>query len=107
MKEVTLQHPELEDTYLGGDFSSETIKNLRACPESISKLFKEGKYPYTDSIQRSAYEKEKKKLQIELLKVQNWVKMTGQKIVVIFEGRDAAGKGGTIKRFMEHLNPRA
>ena len=107
IKEVTLQHPELEDTYLGGDFSSETIKNLRACPESISKLFKEGKYPYTDSIQRSTYEEEKKKLQIELLKVQNWVKMTGQKIVVIFEGRDAAGKGGTIKRFMEHLNPRA
>ena len=50
---------------------------------------------------------EKAQLQIELLKVQNWVKMTGQKIVIIFEGRDAAGKGGTIKRFMEHLNPRA
>ncbi len=53
------------------------------------------------------YSAEKARLQIELLKVQNWVKMTGQKIVVIFEGRDAAGKGGTIKRFMEHLNPRA
>ena len=100
-------HPELEDSYLGGDYSSATIKNLRNSPESISKLFKEGKYPYTDKIPRSKYEKEKKKLQIELLKVQNWVKMTGQKIVVIFEGRDAAGKGGTIKRFMEHLNPRA
>jgi polyphosphate kinase 2 len=46
-------------------------------------------------------------LQVELLKVQNWVKTTGQRVVVIFEGRDAAGKGGTIKRFMEHLNPRA
>ena len=100
-------HPELEDTYLGGDYSSATIKKLRQSPESISKLFKEGKYPYTDRIPRSTYEEEKKKLQIEFLKVQNWVKMTGQKIVVIIEGRDAAGKGGTIKRFMEHLNPRA
>ena len=109
--EITVEepntHPELEDTYLGGDYSSATIKKLRESPESISKLFKEGKYPYTDRIPRAKYEEEKKKLQIELLKVQNWVKMTGQKIVVIFEGRDAAGKGGTIKRFMEHLNPRA
>jgi len=99
--------PEFEDSYMGGAYSSATIKNLRASPESISKLFKEGKYPYTDKIPEEKYETEKKKLQIELLKVQNWVKMTGQKIVVIFEGRDAAGKGGTIKRFMEHLNPRA
>jgi polyphosphate kinase 2 len=99
--------PEIEETYLGGSYTSATIKKIRQCPEQISKLFKEGKYPYTDIIQRHTYEEEKKKLQIELLKVQNWVKMTGQKIVVIFEGRDAAGKGGTIKRFMEHLNPRA
>src|SRR5210317_877101 len=105
-KEVSM-HPEIEDTYLRGDYSSATIKQLRKSPESISKLFKEGHYPYTDSIPRTTYQKEKKKLQIELLKVQNWVKMTGQKIVVIFEGRDAAGKGGSIKRFMEHLNPRA
>ncbi|MCP4045174.1 MAG: polyphosphate kinase 2 [Gammaproteobacteria bacterium] len=105
--EVAKELPELEETYLGGDYSSATIKKLRKNPEQISKLFKEGKYPYTDRIQRGTYEREKKKLQIELLKVQNWVKMTGQKIVVICEGRDAAGKGGTIKRFMEHLNPRA
>ena len=105
--EETEEFPELEETYLGGDYSSATIKKLRKKPEQISKLFKEGKYPYTDRIQRSTYEIEKKKLQIELLKVQNWVKLTGQKIVVICEGRDAAGKGGTIKRFMEHLNPRA
>lgn len=101
------EHPEIEDTYLGGEYSSATIKKIRECPVSIGKLFKEGKYPYTDKIKRSTYETEKKKLQIELLKVQNWVKLSGQKIVVIFEGRDAAGKGGTIKRFMEHLNPRA
>jgi len=98
---------EFEETYLGGEYSSAFIKKLRNCPESIGMLFKEGKYPYTDRIKKQTYDREKEKLQIELLKVQNWVKMTGQKIVVIFEGRDAAGKGGTIKRFMEHLNPRA
>ena len=63
-------------------------------------------YPYTERMKRSQYEYEKKLLQIELLKVQSWVKETGQRIVMIFEGRDAAGKGGTIKRYMEHLNPR-
>ena len=52
------------------------------------------------------YEEQKHELQIELLKVQKWVRDTGQRVVVLFEGRDAAGKGGTIKRFMEHLNPR-
>ena len=98
---------DIEESYLGGEYSSAFIKKLRTCPESIGKLFKEGKYPYTDTIKKRTYDQEKEKLQIELLKVQNWVKMTGQKIVVIFEGRDAAGKGGTIKRFMEHLNPRA
>ena len=63
-------------------------------------------YPYRTRMSRRVYEREKKKLQIELLKVQSWVKESGQRIVCIFEGRDAAGKGGTIKRFMEHLNPR-
>lgn len=52
------------------------------------------------------YENELKKLQIELLKMQNHIKETGQKVLMIFEGRDAAGKGGTIKRITEHLNPR-
>ena len=65
-----------------------------------------GNYPYRNRMRRAEYEKAKNELQIELLKVQSWVKETGQRIVVLFEGRDAAGKGGTIKRFMEHLNPR-
>jgi polyphosphate kinase 2 len=99
--------PGTQEHYLGGDYSSNTIKKIRKDPKAIGKLFKEGKYPYTDKIPSGKYVKEKAKLQIELLKVQNWVKMSGQKILVIFEGRDAAGKGGTIKRFMEHLNPRA
>jgi polyphosphate kinase 2 (PPK2 family) len=55
---------------------------------------------------RKSYEKQKYRLQVELLKLQAWVKETGQRVVILFEGRDAAGKGGTIKRFMEHLNPR-
>lgn len=63
-------------------------------------------YPYPEKMKRKAYERRKQDLQIELLKVQRWVKETGEKIIMIFEGRDAAGKGGTIKRYMEHLNPR-
>src|SRR6202030_3474472 len=63
-------------------------------------------YPYDEKMTRQEYEYLKRPLQIELVKLQNWVKSTGQKIVLIFEGRDAAGKGGTIKRFTEHLNPR-
>ena len=63
-------------------------------------------YPYPERLPRDEYEPEKRRLQIELLKLQNHVKETGGRIVVVFEGRDAAGKGGTIKRFMEHLNPR-
>lgn len=66
----------------------------------------ENDYPYDKKISRSNYEKEKQELQIELLKMQQWVRDTGQRVVILFEGRDAAGKGGTIKRFMEHLNPR-
>src|SRR5262245_21240130 len=63
-------------------------------------------YPYPERMHRGEYESAKRLLQIELLKLQYWVKDTGCKIVILFEGRDAAGKGGTIKRFMEHLNPR-
>src|ERR1700752_5533090 len=63
-------------------------------------------YPYDERMTREYYDIHKRLLQIELVKLQNWVKDTGQKIVIIFEGRDSAGKGGTIKRFTEHLNPR-
>jgi polyphosphate kinase len=57
-------------------------------------------------LSRKEYELEKNRLQVELLKMQNWVRASGERVVILFEGRDAAGKGGTIKRFMEHLNPR-
>ena len=72
----------------------------------IIRRFESGMYPYPDKIGTSEYEQQKAQLQVELLKVQKWVKETGKKVVILFEGRDAAGKGGTIKRFMEHLNPR-
>lgn len=64
-------------------------------------------YPYPELLGRDEYEEEKYKLQVELLKFQYWSQDEGLKHVLVFEGRDAAGKGGTIKRFMEHLNPRA
>ncbi|WP_336032922.1 polyphosphate kinase 2 [Geodermatophilus sp. FMUSA9-8] len=63
-------------------------------------------HPYPELLRRREYEIEKRRLQIELLKLQGWVKDTGQRLVIVFEGRDAAGKGGAIKRFTEHLNPR-
>ena len=66
----------------------------------------DGAYPYKTKMDVLDYERQKHELQIELLKLQGWVKDTNQRVVIIFEGRDAAGKGGTIKRFMEHLNPR-
>jgi polyphosphate kinase len=74
--------------------------------EELVKDWRDGGYPYKNLMERSNYERQKYRLQVELLKLQAWVKETGQKVVVLFEGRDAAGKGGTIKRFMEHLNPR-
>ncbi|MFM2041433.1 MAG: hypothetical protein RLY86_9 [Pseudomonadota bacterium] len=80
---------------------------MRQDPEAIRHAFETGEFPYRSRMGNVAYEAKKEALQTELLKVQHWVKETGQKIVILFEGRDAAGKGGTIKRFMEHLNPRA
>jgi polyphosphate kinase len=68
--------------------------------------WREAAYPYKNLLSRKSYEKQKYRLQVELLKLQAWVKDTGARVVILFEGRDAAGKGGTIKRLMEHLNPR-
>ncbi|XTZ18592.1 polyphosphate kinase 2 [Micromonospora echinospora] len=63
-------------------------------------------YPYDERLPREEYDQHKRLLQIELLKLEEWIKESGERLVILFEGRDAAGKGGTIKRFMEHLNPR-
>ena len=74
--------------------------------EELVQDWRSGAYPYKNLLSRRRYESQKYQLQVELLKLQNWAKETGQRIVILFEGRDAAGKGGAIKRFMEHLNPR-
>jgi len=78
----------------------------QALEQELADDWRTGGYPYRYLLPRKAYEKQKYRLQVELLKLQAWVKESGQKVVVLFEGRDAAGKGGTIKRCMEHLNPR-
>ena len=91
---------------------NEKMKNISSGTDEVSKkailrdIFKHGLYPYRKKISSREYEEEKQKLQIELLKMQSWVKESGERVVILFEGRDAAGKGGTIKRMMEHLNPR-
>lgn len=85
----------------------------RAKPGSAARAsdviasFESGEYPYKKKLKRREYEKTKEELQVELLKVQRWLKENEEKVVLLFEGRDAAGKGGTIKRFMEHMNPRS
>ncbi len=95
----------LRNALLGEDEA--VYKKLPSHPdEELADGWREGAYPYKNLMSRKAYEKQKYRLQVELLKLQAWVKETGQRVVVLFEGRDAAGKGGTIKRFMEHLNPR-
>ena len=73
---------------------------------SAVETWREG-YPYEERMDRDDYEADKYQLQIELLKFQYWTQDVGGRHVILFEGRDAAGKGGTIKRFMEHLNPRS
>ena len=83
-----------------------TVAQRRRDPDAIRRAFETGEYPYQTRIRAKDYEAAMAPLQVELLKAQRWVKETGERIVMLFEGRDAAGKGGTIKRFMEHLNPR-
>jgi polyphosphate kinase 2 len=74
--------------------------------DELVVAWQSGGYPYANLMGRKTYEAQKYHLQVELLKLQAWIKESGQRLVILFEGRDAAGKGGTIKRFMEHLNPR-
>jgi len=94
-----------ELTGLRVDFDDEDDPVLLRPDGSVVDTWRED-YPYDDRLTRAEYDSDKRLLQIELIKLQNWVKTTGQKVVLLFEGRDAAGKGGTIKRFTEHLNPR-
>jgi polyphosphate kinase 2 len=91
---------EEEEARLSGKLRRERADN------ELSADWRNGGYPYKNLMSRKAYEAQKYDLQVELLKLQAWVKNTGKRLVILFEGRDAAGKGGTIKRVMEHLNPR-
>ena len=77
------------------------LSEMRHNQEEIHRIFETGEYPYHQKIKRAVYERQKASLQAELLKAQRWIQDTDQKVVILFEGRDAAGKGGTIKRFME------
>ena len=79
---------------------------MRSDPEAIRRAFETGEYPYKTHLTNRNYLEHMGQLQVELLKAQNWIRESGEKVVILFEGRDAAGKGGTIKRYMEHLNPR-
>ena len=92
---------------VGEDREDQTLAKVKVVKTlAKKKIFSDANYPYEDKMDTKQYEKLKQELQIELLKMQNWVKDTGQRVVILFEGRDAAGKGGTIKRMMEHMNPR-
>ncbi len=89
-----------------GGATRHLLAEMRHDPEAIAHVFESGEYPYKTKMRTKVYEAHKLELQRELLKLQRWVEETGERIIMLFEGRDAAGKGGTIKRYMEHLNPR-
>ena len=77
-------------------------------PGPVSEnALRSGGYPYDRKLKRKPYDEELRQLQIELLKAQDWIRKSKERVIVIFEGRDSAGKGGTIKRVTEHLNPRS
>jgi polyphosphate kinase 2 len=95
-----LQHDEMVVEYEDGD---DPI--LLRADGTVVDTWREN-YPYDSRLSREEYDLVKRLLQIELLKMQYWIKETGSRMVIACEGRDAAGKGGTIKRFTEHLNPR-
>ncbi len=85
--------------------SFEELQNINT-KEELMRVLKSKKKPFQKIESTLVYENELRNLQIELVKLQRWIKKTNKRVAVIFEGRDAAGKGGNIRRFMEHLNPR-
>nr|WP_255580689.1 polyphosphate kinase 2 [Caballeronia sp. dw_276] len=96
----------LRSVMLEGDPALWHTRASRHPDNELSRNWRTGGYPYRNLMSRRGYEKQKYALQVELLKLQAWVRETGERLVIVFEGRDAAGKGGAIKRFMEHMNPR-
>ncbi|MEO1312698.1 MAG: polyphosphate kinase 2 [Pseudomonadota bacterium] len=88
-------------------FEDKAPKKIRKAIEHAGKDdILETDYPYAEEMDRDAYEEEMHKLQIGLMQMQLWAQSSGARVVIVFEGRDAAGKGGTIKRVRENLNPR-
>lgn len=104
---ATLPHPADPDLLAGMqvDYTDQDEPVLIRPDGTPVETWREN-YPYDHRMERKEYEWHKRLQQIELLKLQSWIKETGRRLVIVFEGRDAAGKGGTIKRFTEHLNPR-
>ncbi|GAA3436852.1 polyphosphate kinase 2 [Kutzneria kofuensis] len=103
--EVLARFPELQHDDMVVEYEDGDDPILLRADGSVVDTWREN-YPYADRMSREEYDLVKRLLQIELLKMQYWIKDTGRRMVVLCEGRDAAGKGGTIKRFTEHLNPR-
>jgi polyphosphate kinase len=88
-------------------FREEAPSNIRRLIEGSDKGdVLNARYPYPEEMHRKAYEEEMHRLQVELVRFQAWVKESGARVAIVFEGRDAAGKGGSIKAFSENLNPR-
>ena len=88
-------------------YENDAPKDVRAQIEGAKKKrILNPAFPYSKAWDSALYDDDIALLQIELVKMQAWARETGQRIAIVFEGRDAAGKGGTIKRFLEHLNPR-
>ena len=96
----------LEEVGPGEELPSFDIDDPILPREIAANALRSGGYPYAVRIKRKEYKRQELPLQVELVKLQRWVQKEKQRLVIIFEGRDAAGKGGTIIRFMQHLNPR-
>ncbi len=95
------------DGAISAYFENDAPENIRNAIRRAEKgEIIDASYPHSERMPRKAYEQDITKLQIELVKMQAWAKENGARIAMVFEGRDAAGKGGTIKRFRENLNPR-
>jgi len=89
-----------------GDYESFSLDAKKLPAEIRDRAFTSGGYPYDSKFDREDYDKRIHELQIELLKLHAWTRDTGARIVIVFEGRDASGKGGTIARFLQHMPPR-
>ena len=96
----------LEDVGPGEELPGFDIDDPVLPPEIAAKALQSGGYPYNERMKRKEYRQQVEPLQVELVKLQRWVERQSQRIVILFEGRDAAGKGGTINKFTQHLNPR-